>query len=495
MEVILINPPIREHDNPTFPLGLGYLAAVLRKEGHGVIVIDAAAHRLKKDEIINEIKKHKFDVLAIGGLITLFKYINSLTSDVKKLYPNIKIISGGSAASTVPSLFLKRTKVDIGILYEAEMTIIDILKAFKDGTPLKDIPGIAFKDESGNVIVNPLRERIDNLDNLPFPAYDLFPMEIYLKYDLYLGTKNYTNGAKWMKISRTRGCPWRCTFCARNFGNPYKIRSADNVIAEMKMLYSNYGITYFEFQDETFTVHKRSTKEFCDRLIESGHNFKWSCLTRADMVDKELLQKMKDAGCFYINFGLESGSQRMLDAVDKKIKVERMEQAVRWVQEVNIDLAHSFMIGIPGENKETVQETIDFCKRLNLHPNFFICTPYPGTILWDKLKQEGKLQTEEEEETYINGLGESGDAINLNMNVSGLSNEELLNLRDWATKEIANHYYKKHPAEYFKSRIEWGKFAIRSLRNIYTTHGIQSVFTIIGNKLSGKKTKIFTTSS
>ena len=492
MEVLILNPPTREHDNPRFPLGLGYLAAVIRKEGYEVSVLDAAANRLKKDEVIEELKKRNFDVLAVGGLIPVFGYLKWLTPKVKEMKPGVKIISGGGGLSTLPKLFLKKTEIDVGLLYEAEATVIDVLDAFQKGRSLKDIPGIAYKNENGEVLINPLRERINNLDDLPFPAYDMFPMEVYLKYPLILGTKNSTADRKYMVISRTRGCPWRCTFCARNFGNPYKIRSPDNVIAEMEMLYTKYGVTFFDFQDETFTVHKRNTKEFCDKLIEKGYDFHWFCLTRADMVDRELLEKMKAAGCIWINFGLESGSQRMLDAVDKKIKVEKMEETVRMVQEIGLGLSHSFMLGIPGENKETVQETIDFCKRLNLHPNFFICTPYPGTILWDQLKQQGKITTEEEEESLLEMISSAGDAINMNMNLSGLSDKELLNLRDWAVRETHKHYYKQHPVEHLKSKFEYIRFVVNTLRNIYKTHGMSSVLTTVNNKLSGKKTRIFT---
>lgn len=493
MQVLMINPTIRENDNPAFPLGLGYLASVLLKAGHSVEVIDAAAHRLNKHEVLKEIKKRKFDVLAVGGLITLFNYLKWLTDEVRKINSNVKIISGGSAVSSIPKLFIKKTGVDVGLLYESEITVLDVMNSFYNGTPLENIPGIAFRNSNGEIIVTPLRERIKDLDDIPFPAYHLFPMEIYLKYPLELGLKNHSKGRKWIRMIATRGCPWKCTFCHRNFGNTFRTRSPENIIAEMEMLYTKYGITFFNFMDETLTVNRNHTMELCNKLIEKKYDFKWACLTRADLVSKELLQKMKQAGCVYVNFGLESGSQKMLDSVDKKIKVETMEQAVKWVQESDIEVAHSFMIGIPGETKETVQETIDFCRRLSLHPTFFICTPYPGTILWDKLKQDGKITGDDDEEVYIEQLANSGDAINLNMNVSGLPDKELLALRDWATKQMESYYYKTRPIAFLKSRISWIKYATKTLKNIYRTHGSSAMFHTMYNKLSGKKTKIFTT--
>lgn len=492
MKVLIINPTIRENDNPAFPLGLGYLVSALLKDGHDVEVIDAAARRLNKYEVLKEVKKHKFDVLAVGGLITLFNYLKWITDEVRKVNPEVKIVSGGSSVSSIPKLFLRRTGIDVGLLYESEVTILDVMKSFHNGTPLEDIPGIAFKDKNGEVVVTPLRERIKDLDSIPFPAYHSFPMDIYLKYPCELGLKNHTHGRRWIRMIATRGCPWKCTFCHRNFGNAYRVRSSDNILAEMEMLYTKYGITFFNFMDETFTVNKNHTMELCDTLIRKGHDFKWACLTRADLVTRDLLQKMKQAGCVYVNFGLESGSQKMLDAVDKKIKVETMEQAVRWVQETGIELAHSFMIGMPGETKETVQETVDFCKKLNLHPTFFIMTPYPGTVLWEQLKAQGRLTTEDEEAAYIESLANAGDAINLNMNVSGLPDEELLELRDWATKEIEDYYYKHRPREYITSRIAWAKYAVKTLSNIYRTHGSSAMFGTIYNKISGKKTRIFT---
>lgn len=491
MKILIVNPPIRENDNPHFPTGLGYLAAVLRKEGHEVSVIDAAALKLRKQELLSRIKQHDFDVFAVGGLITIFNYLKWLTGEVRKINPNALIISGGSAVSSVPQLFLKKTGVDVGLLYEAESTIIHLLNAIKDKTDFRTISGIAFKDKNGEIIVNPLRERIKDLDELPFPAYDLFPMEEYLSFPQQMGLLNLSKERKAIGILATRGCPWKCTFCHRNFGNTYVMRSPQNIIAEMEMLYNIYGITFFDFKDETLTVNKKHMESFCDLLIEKGHSFKWQAMTRADLVTKELLEKMKKAGCIYINFGLESGSQKMLDSIDKKIKVETMEQTIRWVREIDIELTKSFMIGIPGETKETVQETIDFCRRLDLNGTFFICTPYPGTILWEKLKADGKIVTEEDEARYIEHLATAGDAINLNMNVSGLPDDELLVLRDWATKEIAKNYYRNHLLEYFSSRVEYVKFAYKTLKNIYTTHGPSAMVSTLYNKLSGKKTRIF----
>lgn len=494
MKVLIVNPPIRENDNPHFPSGLGYLAAVLRKEGYEVAVIDVAAHRLKKDELIEEIKKHNFDVFAVGGLITIFNYLKWLTNEVRKINPNVLIISGGSAVSSIPNLFLKRTGIDVGLLYESELTIIELLKAVNNKTDISTIPGISFRDKNGGIIVNPLRERIDNLDSIPFPAYDLFPMDIYLKHPLQMGLLNLSKGRKAIGIVSTRGCPWKCTFCHRNFGNTYRTRSPENVVAEMEMLYKTYGITFFDFKDETLTVNKKHTEALCDLLIQKGYDFKWQGMTRADLVTKDLLIKMKKAGCIYINFGLESGSQRMLDAVDKKIKVEIMEQSIKWVKEIGLELTKSFMIGIPGETKETVQETIDFCKKLDLDGTFFICTPYPGTILWEKLKHDGRIVTEEDEAKYIEHLASAGDAINLNMNVSGLPDGELLELRDWATKKIAKNYYRRHPMKYLLSKIAWMKYVIKTIKNIYQSYGFSVLLSTIYNKLSGKKTRIFATS-
>ena len=493
MRILIVNPPVRENDNPHFPTGLGYLAAVLKKEGHEVSVIDAAALKLRKTELIDRIKKEQFDVFAVGGLITIFNYLKWLTGEVRNINPKALIISGGSAVSSIPQLFLKRTGVDVGLLYEAEATIIDLIKLIEEKKDYSTLPGIAYRNKEGNITANPLRTRIDNLDDLPFPAYDLFPMNIYLSFPQQMGLLNMSKSRKAIGIIATRGCPWKCTFCHRNFGNVYRTRSPENVVAEMEMLYKTYGISFFDFKDETLTVNRAVTEKMCDLLIERGHDFKWQAMTRADLVNKELLLKMKKAGCIYINFGLESGSQRMLDAVDKKIKVETMEQAIKWVKEVNIELTKSFMIGIPGESKETAQETIDFCKRLDLNGTFFICTPYPGTILWEKLKSDGKIVTEEDEAQYIEHLATAGDAINLNMNVSGMPDEELLEIRSWATKEIAKNYYKNHPIEYLQSRIEWFKYATKTLTNIYKTHGPSMMASTIYNKLSGKRTRIFTT--
>lgn len=486
MNILLVNPPIREQSNPLFPMGLGYIAAVLVKAGHKVEVLDIHAERLKKQEAIEKIKKKEFNVLGIGGIITVYNYIKWLSTEIKRVLPSVKIVSGGSVISSIPSLLVDKAPIDVGIVSEGESTILEVIDAFEGKRGLGSVKGIIYK-ENGQIIRTEPRGRLHNLDDLPYPAYELFPMDSYLSHPFELGLERPAGDSKHIQIITGRGCPFRCIYCHRNFGNEYRVRSISHVIGEISLLNKKYGVTVFDIEDETFTVDTNRVVQFCDALIDHKLDIKWVCMSRVDRVTPDLLKRMRDSGCIVCNFGLESGSQVMLDRYNKLVKVEDMENAIRWSREAGFSISCSFMIGGPGENTDTVQETIDFCDRMDLLVDFFITTPYPGTKLYEDLLRAGKIK---DEEAYVEKLSSTGDAVNLNMNVSGLSDDELLDLREWARMEIRKNYYRKHPILYFKDHIALLKFRLRTINNIYTSKGLKPTLRMIYNKMMNKKTDI-----
>jgi radical SAM superfamily enzyme YgiQ (UPF0313 family) len=424
MDVLLINPPIRLEWKPNLePLGLGYIAQSLLDEGHTVRTFDIQGYRWSNEEVERKIGELDYDVVGIGGIITAYKYIKWLTPLLKKHNPTAKIIIGGGVGSAVPRLVLENSDADICVIGEGEITIKELVRALKDSTDLASVNGIWFK-ENGKIYPTPPREPIKNLDALPFPNRDLFPIDIYIENPIEpLEGRSLT-------ISATRGCPYHCNFCYNIDGRHVRMRSADSIIQEIKLLKEKYGVEVIQMVDNTFMVSKKRVYEFCEKLIEQDIDIKWMCTGRAELVDEDILRKMKSAGCAFLSIGIESGSQKMLDSMKKGTTVEQNKRAVRMIRKAGIGVNTPFMIGTAGETRETIRETIEFCKELRIWPTLFITTPYPDSPLYQEVKRMGKIP---DEDKYVEQLGDAGKVT---VNLTELSDDELMRLKDEAEREI-----------------------------------------------------------
>jgi len=453
VKILLINPPIREWAKPNcFPLGLGYIASILLQEGHEVEILDINAYRWNKKDVEKRIKEISYDLVGVGGMITTYEYVKWLVNILKKYHPEKKVVVGGSISTSIPKIMLERNSVDIICIGEGEETVRELVNALQNDGDFSTVKGIWFKEKNGSICRNKIREPIKDLDSVSFPAWDLFPMDIYLRNPVGAPNRNkwvdgsLTEGTPLsINLYATRGCPYQCIYCYHDFmGQRYRHRSADNVIAEIKYLYTRYDVKYFHFVDDEFVLKKNFVYEFCQRIKdlqkELGERITWGCTGRANLMTDELIVTMAEAGCVLIGYGIESGSQKMLDIMKKKVTVEQAKQAVKLTQKYLGWADCSFMIGTPGETKETIQETIDFCKQLNLIPEvIFFATPYPGTELYRIAIQQGKIK---DEEAYVQSLGEQGEKIALNF--TEFSDEELLKIQKYMIEELDAWNKLKH---------------------------------------------------
>lgn len=450
MKVLFINPPIREWAKPNvLPLGLAYLSSVLMAAGHEVEVMDINAYRWSAGEVEEKIRNADYDVAGIGAIVTVYRYVKWLASTLKKHHPRKPVMVGGSVGTSVPHIILGKTEADIVCIGEGEITIVEIMKALENGKDLSSVEGIWFKDKRGALHDTGKRAPIRDLDVLPLPAWDLFPMDIYLKNPVGAPNRN-----KWidggsnksvltMNISGTRGCPYQCTYCYHDFmGHKYRNRSPKNMVNEIRVLKERYGVEYVHFVDDEFCLKKEMVFEFCDLMKkEFGGSVTWGCSGRVNLMTEGLVAAMVDAGCVAIGYGIESGSQRMLDVMKKGATVAQAKEAIKLTKKYLGWADCSFMIGTPGEDRETVKETVDFCKELDLAPEvIFFMTPYPGTELYRKALDEGRITDEEE---YILGLGEQGEKVRVNF--SGLSDKELFEVQEKMIKELNAWNKIKHP--------------------------------------------------
>ena len=315
---------------------------------------------------------------------------------------------------------------------------------------LNQVKGIYFKEKFGNIIKNDPRPPINDLDSIPFPAWDLFPVDTYLKNPIGALNRN-----KWidggsnnceifsMNLSGTRGCPYECIYCYHDFmGQKYRKRSVKNIVEEMKLLNSKYKVKYFHFIDDEFCVDKSFVYDFCKRFREAfGDDITWGCTGRVNLMTEDLIIAMKKAGCVLIGYGIESGSQKMLNAMKKGVTVEQAKKAVKLTKEYLGWADCSFMIGTPGENRQSIEETVAFCKELELVPEvIFFTTPYPGTELYKRAIAAGKIVDEEE---YLLNLGEQGEKIMINF--TEFSDNELFKTQEWLIAELNAWNKIKHP--------------------------------------------------
>lgn len=400
MKVLLLFPPVtlkerysedmkddKEIGGHLPPLGLLYLGAMLKENGIEVKLLDATASALDENGIFKSIERESPDLIGISVLTSTFHRTKELAKRIKAKFLDTPIVMGGPHISVFPSETLEENPdIDYCVFGEGEHTLVELVEALEGEGNLSKIKGLVYR-ENGAVEKNEARESIKDLDSLPFPARDLLDMEKYSPLP-----NNYKR-LPLVNMLVSRGCPFGCSFCSKAVvGRIYRIRSVENVIVEIKELKEKYGIREVAFWDDVFTVKRDWVLEFCDRLKSEGIDISWTCESRVNLVDLELLKKMKEAGCWNIFYGIESGEQELLDNINKGIKVEQIKNAVKWTKEAGIEIRGSFMLGLPGETPELGRKTIQFAIDLDVdYAQFSVTTPFPGTKLYEDSSKFGTL--------------------------------------------------------------------------------------------------------
>lgn len=393
-KVLLVNLPFEKiYDKTSMkgvapstpPLSLACLAGSLLEDNHQVKIFDFNLYEKGNDAFIECLKDFKPDFVGITFVTPLIKTADEVSKIIKKFNKNIVVIGGGAHCSSFPESSLKETSLDIAVIGEGDFTIRDII----NNKNLKSIKGIGYKKKD-KIFINPKRELIKNLDGLPFPAHQLYDFtKYYVPSAIAL-----KNPVAWLETSR--GCIYGCIYCNKScFGKTFRAKSPERVVKEFMMI-KKLGFNEIHLTDDGFTTNIERAKKICDLLIEKKVNIHWSTITgiRVDRVDLELLKKMKAAGCYRVYFGIESGNQKILDRIKKGITLEQIKKAVKWAKEAKIEVAGYFMIGLPGETEETMQQTIDFAKSLDLDlAKISITIPLPATELFNELDKEKLIKT------------------------------------------------------------------------------------------------------
>ena len=429
MKILLVNSPIRLNAEPNcIPYGLATIAAVLSAQGFDVEIYDVNALRPSKEEISKTLKDMTWDLVGLSGLITTYEFQKWLIPELKAINPETPVVCGGGLATSNSELLFNQTDVDITVIGEGEQTMLELCRAFKATGDLKGIPGIWFWQDA-NIVKNEVRENIENLDRMPFPAWDLLPMEIYLTNPIWgdvannsSGFRDYVRVTRSMNIISSRGCPFSCRFCYHLFGRSnYRFRSPQNVVDEIEMLVDRYGVDFVGFVDDNMMASERRLLEFCDLIKKRGFPVTWGCHGRVTSAKPDVLERMSEVGCVWIGYGIESGSQKILDAMNKKATVAHDKEAVINTRRAGMYPNTTFIFGYPGETLETIQETIDFKREMGLECGSFFATPYPGTHLYEQA-----LAQIEDEEAFIQRLG---NATEFSINLTEFDDKRLFELK------------------------------------------------------------------
>lgn len=429
MKILLINSPIRLDAKPNcIPYGLATVASTLREAGFEVDIYDINALRPSKDQILDTLSKKSWDVVGLSGLITTYRFQKWLIPQLKEINPDAWIISGGGLATSNAEILFKHTAVDITVAGEGEQTMLELSLALEREVDLSEVPGICFR-RNGIVVKNEERKNIEDLDTIPFPAWDLLPMEIYLENPIWGEVANNSSGFKeGVKVTRSmntissRGCPFSCHYCYHLFGRSnYRFRSAQNVIDEIELLVDRYGVDFIGFVDDNMMVSEKRLLEFCDLMERKKFPITWGCHGRVTSAKPEILQRMAEVSCVWIGYGIESGSQKILDAMNKMARVEQAREAIINTRKAGIYPNTTLIFGYPGESLETIQETINFKRDLNIECSSFFATPYPGTPLYEQIRPMIN-----DEEAFIQSFG---NATQFTINLTEFSDEEMFQLK------------------------------------------------------------------
>ncbi|MFC1809606.1 B12-binding domain-containing radical SAM protein [Candidatus Omnitrophota bacterium] len=387
MHIVLINPPqLQKNLRSTFgrtkgcilPYNLVSLGTYLKQNAVKVDVIDCVAERISMEGLIKILKERSYDLAGITGFTYTMPQAYKVAKAIKKNSSKTVVVFGGIHASILPERILDECEeCDYVVIGEGEKVLLSLINTLQDKNDIFNVPNIAYR-KNGVACMSQRQPMSVDVDELPLPDYSLINMDHYVPHP-----GNY-KVLPTFSFYASRGCPFLCAFCSANIvmGKKVRYKSVDRAIDEIKVLINDYNAKGLIFQDSTFTINRTWVKEFCQRMIDEKINVVWRANTRADCLDRETLHLMKEAGCYRVNIGFESGNQETLDFLQKGTTIKQNLEAVKMLEEIDLELGASFILGLPNENMSHVLKTIEFAERVGARfTQFYLPVPYPGTVL------------------------------------------------------------------------------------------------------------------
>jgi radical SAM superfamily enzyme YgiQ (UPF0313 family) len=469
MKVLFVNPCLRPNAPHRYlPVGLGYVVTAAKVAGFKFDLLDVDIDSLSDQQVEEYITQHRYDVILIGSIVTHYKWVKWFCTMAKQHQPYCRIIVGNSVGSSVPEVILRHLPIDVVVLGEADITVVELLRALNDGRSLGEahepevpvlhtngtlpatirglgIEGIVFRDSKGRLVNTGKRKAVKKIDDLPFPDWDIFDVGRYIekcRTTAHHTTRFPIEEARVLPVNTARGCVFKCTFCHYVFwDDPYRHRSPENVIAEIRRNQEKYGANYINFWDE-LTFHKvRPAQKFIDALIKADLGIHFTASIRTDLLGCEeapydervlLAQRMKQAGCIAVGFSLESANDEILQAMNKLVKGEYFGEQVRLLKQVGIISNTSVIFGYPQETRATIRETIASCGRAKIYPSPGFLLPMPSTGMWKHAIDNGFISDIDQ---YLINITERQD---FTVNLTKMGDAELKSEVDAALGELAS---------------------------------------------------------
>lgn len=498
MKVLFINPTTRLIEEnqrwrtfitPILPLGIASIAAVLEREGIEVKIIDQVAAKMSNVKLLNEIKYYSPDVVGFSCLTSVITNVRMLIKEIRK-FSDVNVVLGNIHPTIFAEELLKEKTADIIIRGEGEITTLELIKSIQKKSSLHGVKGISFREDN-SIFHNLDRPLIGDLNKLPYPAWHLFELNYYRESPmLAIGNEPI------LAISGSRGCVYRCSFCAQDKMYPtLRYRDCEAIIKEMEHMYDRFNVRNFGFMDANFPFSIDFGLKFCNKLIASGlhKKFRWGTETRIDLVNEELLVLMKKAGVHLIAFGFETGNKEIMDSTNKKMSSERAEEIMKTVKRLKIYTLGLFILGLPGETRETCEDTIRFAKRLDCDiSKFNIAIPYPGSRFFEEFynnKNKDCLLEPEKFTPWYDWSDRGGKPVYV---PEGMTAAELIGLQRKATfksyvkpKVLINFLRYKKLSIY---KLLYGAYVLSSKYISYLLSNFLAVNTLrIKEKLSWRK--------
>lgn len=421
-----------------FPQGLAYIAAILRHNDHQVEVYNQDIYHYPETHLTSYLDNNHFDAIGVSIIAGYYQHKKLLA--IAKAINNSKhrpdhFIIGGHGPTPDPEYFLRKAEADFIVMGEGEETIIDLLNTIENKGKLEDVRGIAHKN-GNEVFINERRPLIEDIDTIPWPAYDLFPIEVYR----LLRMPHISNNEFCMPILSGRGCTFTCNFCYR-MDQGFRPRSADSIVEEIRYLQTEYNIRYFAFSDELLMSSKKRTEEICRAFLHARLKIKWDCNGRLNYADKDILKLMKESGCVFINYGIESFDDQILKNMNKALTTKQIVRGIENTLEAGISPGFNVIFGNIDENRRTLQQGVDFLLKYDdgaqmrtIRP----VTPYPGSPLYDLAIEQGLIK--DTEDFYAN---KHLNSDLLCVNFTELSDEEFYEALTEANVTLLENYFDK----------------------------------------------------
>jgi anaerobic magnesium-protoporphyrin IX monomethyl ester cyclase len=490
MKVLLINPPQAfypgsEQPAGNLPIGLMYIAAVLQRAGVTVEILDAfmAATFQKNGETITvgmpfeqikqEVQNRKPDIVGISGPFTCQIENSIIVSKLtKEVNPDILTVMGGPHVTLVPKEFLEEAKdVDVAVIGEGEYAMLEVAQAFEGKKQLSEIQGIAYREKE-KVIINPSRALIENLGELPYPAYDLVDMEHYLN-PKKIGYRSFQDRA--ISMITSRGCPFNCCFCAvhLHMGQKFRAHSAQYVLDHIQYVVDKFKVKNIFFEDDNLTLDVKRFEAICDGIIERNIKIGWETPNgvRADCLNMELLKKMKQSGANSIFVGVESGDQQILDnVICKSLDLKRVVEFAKDAKQIGLKTGAFYIIGFPGETKENMQRTVDFALGLkrdfDVGMHLFIATPSYGTRLYEECKAKGYIQQNLTWNAFAEARQPKGMPLIKTNEFTPAEVKEIAAKALAEYKKLSLMGHVKHPKKALKTAFDQPQLILKYIKNL-----------------------------